>query len=428
MTVVEPIPSNFPEQDPTRIPEFLSVSAPLGALSTRGSFIPTPRNADLEALPTEKYQIGYIAEVQPQIPEDYGFTAETSPAEIYEVAVTDPYVEEYDLETRLEIMEIEAAASEYACARREAGMWERKTGTAYTDADDNQYTKTVWGDPESTSWFFDGILKSEGMRVWRSEIIPSALALTYLADPKDQVSVISKKDGKAYPIDEESRAWWTLCTDGVAIRSRGTVMAELVKEYASKRVDEGADANSLRMMSIACGTALPTMKAAVHTGIAPRLTLLDFDRTAMNATEILADEIGFKGEITKKGMNIFDGDKMAQMKAELEAKGELPDVVDMMGIFEYTGENLGIDPAPFLRSGYDMVAPGGTLIFGQMRDKRPVEDFTMGVVAWPHVEQRSPAELMNIILAAGIPKESVRMFMPTDSVYTVVSVSKPADS
>ena len=377
----------------------------------------------------EKYRLGQITDVQYLGHETFGMTAEEAPYAMYEVTVSDPYVERYEPEVRAEVAAAEHKISEYARQRREAGMWERAPGKAYVDDSNEQTEKKVWGDPVSTNIHFGFTLQSPGLRVWREELIPSATALACLADPDLSTTVTSPKTGEQYEIDEESRKWWALCTDAVAIRSRATVMAELVKEFANGQTGEyGEKVQTFNWMSIACGTALPTMKAAVHSEIQPSVTLIDYDRTAMAATEQLAAEIGFEGDITKRPMNIFSPDKMAKLKHELEAKGELPELVDMMGIFEYTGNNLGVDPVPFLRSGYDLVAPGGTLIFGQMRDDRPVEDFTMGVVGWPYVEQRSPKELMSMITDAGIDPKSVRMFMPSDGVYTVVAIDKPEAS
>jgi len=97
----------------------------------------------------------------------------------------------------------------------------------------------------------------------------------------------------------------------------------------------------------------------------------------------------------------------------------------MMGIFEYTGGNSKRDPVSFLKSGYDMLYPGGRLIFGQMLDTRPNPDFTMGIIGWPYVQMRSPAEIMEIVVKAGISPKEVKMYFPTDGVYTVVSIDKP---
>ena len=72
-----------------------------------------------------------------------------------------------------------------------------------------------------------------------------------------------------------------------------------------------------------------------------------------------------------------------------------------------------------------MLHPGGKLVFGQMRSDRRVADFTMGVVSWPFIEMRSPAEFMDIIDKSGINPLDTTLFLPSDGVYTVGVISKP---
>jgi hypothetical protein len=72
-----------------------------------------------------------------------------------------------------------------------------------------------------------------------------------------------------------------------------------------------------------------------------------------------------------------------------------------------------------------MLQPGGELVFGQMRDDRPLPDFTMGVLGWPYIVMRSPAEVMQIVQDAGIETRSAQLYVPDDGVYTVCSITKP---
>ena len=138
----------------------------------------------------------------------------------------------------------------------------------------------------------------------------------------------------------------------------------------------------------------------------------------------LAADLGMSGSIDMRRRNIFDTQQMAELRDELVHDGGLPKLVDAMGIFEYTGENIGVDPISFLRSIWECVDLGGTLILGQMRADRPVPDYTLGVIQWPYIEMRSLDELMSIIVAAGIAPENVELFLPTDGVYAVVAIDK----
>lgn len=252
-------------------------------------------------------------------------------------------------------------------------------------------------------------------------MIPSAASLAVLCDTSaDHVDVA----GQPITMDRTSAAYLMLVTDSIAVRARGTVMAEAVVEAArSTTLRAGQD---LHWLSIAAGTALPAMKAAVRAGLRPRLGLVDLDRTALARAHALAAVVGFAGTIETERVNIFDPQQMTRLGARLVAADRAPHLIDAMGIFEYTGPDLGVDPVAFLAPAYAMLRPGGTLIIGQMRDDRPLADFTLGVIGWPHVTMRSPAELMAVLVAAGITPSEVELVLPDDGVYMVAVVREPA--
>lgn len=374
----------------------------------------------------EVFRLGTITKVESIAPSDIGIEEALAPKEVEKVTVSDPYVEQWSSEVRADVAAEESRADTFARNRREAGRWERKPRTAYYDEAGNLVDRTKkrgWGDPVSRNRFF-GRLDSPGINAWR-RLIPSARALGYLSDPNTHNVVLDFEGQVVTEMDEKARMWLSLCSDAVGIRSRATVMAEAVDEYVQEKQEAGKNPNDLRWLSIACGTALPSMKAATRAGIAPSLLLADLDDGAMSATVELGKEVGFKGTIQENHVNIFDANEMAKFRDELEKNGGLPDLIDAMGIFEYTGDNLGIDSVVFLRSMYDMLAPGGRLVFGQMRSDRPNPDFTMGVVSWPYVEMRSPRGFMEIIEKAGIPVRETRLYLPDDGAYTVGTIDKP---
>lgn len=360
--------------------------------------------------PPERFRLAEIVDVQPLSSEAIGIDASRAPASVAEVRVIDPYLVEgwrEDPEAFEMVQHDETLLNQLAHVRRLDGKWQRKQEVAYDIKDGEIQNRIEWGDPVSSEELFK---RSPVLAEWHNDV-PSAKALTPLADPT------SIKDPLA-------RKWMTNCTDAIGIRSRAAILAESAKAYIYDHPEKRED---MRWMSVACGTALPAMKAAMHAHATPNLTLLDLDRTAMETTQQLGQEIGFEGDIDQRRANIFNVAAMQRLKAQLTAKGEdrRPDVMDLMGIFEYTGENLGVDPSEFLASNFDLLKDGGRMIFGQMRTDRPNLDFTMGAVRWPYVETRTPDEVMKIVEKAGIPPSSVRIFLPTDGVYMVVTIDKP---
>lgn len=380
----------------------------------------------LAATPQEKYMLGSVEVVEEIALDSVGIESSRMPRAAYAVKIKDPYLSCLDDDTLDAVQTHETRVNDYAARRREKGMWTRKIGTAYVDNNgDTQQKRHEWGDPVSHKEFF-GEMDSRALEAWLS-LVPSAQALAYLSDPLLSEEITNRQGLDPVPIDDTARLWLTACTDAVAIRSRGTLMAELVQGYVDERPSSNGSEpiDKLIWMSVACGTALPAMKAALSAQITPELILVDNDEDAIRSTRDLADDIGFKGVLSQHKTNIFNAREMQKLSEHLEQNGGRPKLLDLMGIFEYTGDMLGISSSEFLRSNYEMLHPGGRMIFGQMRSDRPNVDFTMGVVGWPWIMMRSPDEIMQIVNEAGIPPSSVGLFFPDDGVYTVAAIDKP---
>lgn len=382
---------------------------------------PRSRQLGPNVLMGESYVLGNVKSIESIDPIRFGLVADLRPAAIYSVEIEDPYFAMVDPRIAEELRVLEQQADRDARVRREAGMWQRERGTAYIDSDGVTAEKNrhVWGDPVTNDKFFRN-LDSPALNAWQ-RLIPSAEALRILSDPVT-VSAINVGN-ESVAVDDTARLWLAASTDALSIRNRGSVLAPLVKEFIGKA--GSVNGSDLKWMSVACGTALPSMKAAINAGVSPHLILADVDETALRATHELGQQIGYDGILSQHRINIFHPGHMARLRKYLGDNGGRPKLIDLMGIFEYAGEHTGVNPAEFLRSIYDMLHPGGRMIFGQMLKDRPLPDFTMGVVGWPFIEMRNPPEVMQIVREARIPVSEVELYFPSDGVNMVGVIDKP---
>jgi len=114
------------------------------------------------------------------------------------------------------------------------------------------------------------------------------------------------------------------------------------------------------------------------------------------------------------------------------------DAVDAVGILEYLKPddwryaygNVIRTRRPmagavtFLANAYELVRPGGLLVFGNMLDTHPQLAFTLNVIQWPHVQPRSIEQVCTLMARAGIVG-GVEIHLPTGGVYALYVVRKP---
>ena len=100
------------------------------------------------------------------------------------------------------------------------------------------------------------------------------------------------------------------------------------------------------------------------------------------------------------------------------------DFVDALGIFEYIPDHRG-RAATFLRNLYRLVRPGGTLVLGNMLDSHPQLAFNQYGIGWPSIHPRSRHQLLDLMVAAGVPLDEAVGHQALDGVYAVVELRKP---
>lgn len=367
------------------------------------------------------------------------------PAEVQTPVVVDGYVER--LEARQpgrvdEIQALEAEMNAFAEYRRKRGLWEPEPGTPYRDLQGNERRSVRWGDTVSRDRFMGdgGILDDEAVRAWASTV-PSAISLVPLADPERVNVVVGKGKRKSEPVlaeaTDNTREWMTACTDAWEIRNRGAILAQEFGEIIEQHVTEKPE-EPITMVSVAAGTLLPTLQAAVNSGHDERIriVMLENDPMSIAMAEQLSQDLGFRGKLDIREVDVFRPEQMEAQLKELEGQAL---TVDAVGIYEYVNENLRdsmsgkmgedsllFDPVAFFQTINRFTAEGGRLVLGQMRSDRPNGDFTSGVIGWPFIVRRSPGELMKIMVEGGADPENVKLSLTPIGVYTMASVRKPA--
>jgi len=254
---------------------------------------------------------------------------------------------------------------------------------------------------------------------WK-QMMPSAMALYPLQRPDE------RKLPEGTRVDALSRQLFRHSLDAIGIRTRAKIMERIAIDQI-----KSSDSEEVSWVSLACGAAVPVLDAMstlreqdsdknVH------LTLVDYDPTALNFAEFLANKQGLVAEedYTIEKANLIR--EMIVSDGFVKSHGEESfDMVDMLGIFEYFDKDMS---AKMLQNAYRLVKPGGVLVLGNMLDTHRNLDLNQRAIGWPSIKPRSIDEITEILNQAGVPLESTEAFIPQDGVYAVVSIEKPVEA
>ncbi|MEO7587262.1 MAG: hypothetical protein ABIS84_04465 [Arachnia sp.] len=265
------------------------------------------------------------------------------------------------------------------------------------------------------------------------KLIPRAVALDIIYEP-DKGRLCN-----GVVLDDEAVSWFRNIDDAIGIRSRAAVLSELLRQEAAHR-------GSLSVASLACGAAQPvleTMAELLADGDSAdsAVTLVDLDRESLAMAEELAGTYGIADHVTAAARNILGLDGIDVGDATTGGAGGYH-VVEALGFLEYLPPenqesytyNGVVDEKRsragaivFLKNAYNLVRPGGLLIFGNMLDETHRQlEFTLNTVQWPHIQPRSITQMLRIIAAAGLDVSAeVDIYCPTDGVYAVYAIRKP---
>ncbi|HYG83496.1 MAG TPA: class I SAM-dependent methyltransferase family protein [Verrucomicrobiae bacterium] len=275
-------------------------------------------------------------------------------------------------------------------------------------------TKMPIVDPanKASMWHYS----TESQRQWGS-LMPTALALHPLQRPESAVMP------NGAHIDDRARELFKHSIDAIGIRSRAAIMTDIALEIAKKQ-----ETNDMKWVSIACGAAVPVLSAierikAEQPEKAPKLELIDLDPQALAFAKTLAEEQGLEAgrDFTTRRSNIIK-DMLVRDTLIDELGEQTAQMVDGLGIFEYFRDDVAVS---MLQKMHRLVAPGGSLVIGNMLEDRPQLEFNRRAVGWPKIYPRALEDLSDLVQQAGIPIENVTTYIPEDGVYAVVSIEKP---
>lgn len=214
------------------------------------------------------------------------------------------------------------------------------------------------------------------------------------------------------PVDAFAHELFLYGQDAVGIRDRGALFSHLVTQRDGK-IDT--------IISLACGAAVPECDAIKAMTKKPKATIVDMDERALSHVMEVAKEAGLpEGTFTSVTANLVK-DFMFAPQPHPAMQKEHFDVADLLGITEYFKDrHMKI----LLEKAYELVKPGGMLIFGNMLDTHPTLQFNQQVVEWPGVIPRS-RELLAEISSQIAGASNVEMYIPESGVYAVLKLEKP---
>lgn len=267
--------------------------------------------------------------------------------------------------------------------------------------------------------------------------------------------------------------------DSRAVHTRAVTAANSIRRHFAKRKANG-DNRPIVGTSLACGAAGPMYATAsdleADGHVVERIIAVDQDPMALATAVSYGEHVGVAGKLEVQLRDLIR-DKLTDY-----IKPHSVSFVDLLGFFEYLPDRVTLrglarmvldnankqEPqthdsqertagpsfrerlksvalnglrkyaerpdrenaphykaaADILRSAREIVEPGGIIVFGNMLNERPDQEFFNTV--WPELHQRSVSEVLQIIADAGFdPKTDVSVEIPDDGVYAVYTLRVP---
>ncbi|MCL1876895.1 methyltransferase domain-containing protein [Candidatus Saccharibacteria bacterium] len=221
--------------------------------------------------------------------------------------------------------------------------------------------------------------------------------------------------------------------DAIGIRARSYILTMLMAENVREKEN---------WLSLACGNALPVLRAAEAAKNKPMITLVDFNFDNLRYARKIAKARGqnnlisehmFRDLTHKKGFQkpqhgrTILASLLFRKRPVISFSGiktNFYDRIESCGFVEYLPPKAA---ALYLKRVFDLLAPGGVFIFDSYNVEHPQRDFTEGVIQWPLVKFRNQQETIDIIEESGVPimDNTVDVYPAPNKVCTVYKIRKP---
>jgi hypothetical protein len=212
----------------------------------------------------------------------------------------------------------------------------------------------------------------------------------------------------AAPMSEEARLLLGGAIDAQAVRRRGLIAAHAIATRAERW-------GRVRIACVgATGDGAAALAAAVA-GHAPELTLIGRDPMALVGAQVVAQARSqgarVHAELARGGV--------APALAGLAAAGGV-EVVDLTTALAALPDGAAVT---LLRAARAALARGGLIVAANMLDERPQQTYLEHVVGWPSAVQRSPAQLAELVAAAGFAEAQVSLAIPAAApAYAIATI------
>jgi len=98
------------------------------------------------------------------------------------------------------------------------------------------------------------------------------------------------------------------------------------------------------------------------------------------------------------------------------------DVGEVMGVIEYFKKEVA---SRILKNLATTIKPGGMIVFGNMLQSRPQQEWFDGL--WPPLKQRTISEIIEVIELSGLPRENITIWVSKDGLYAVCGIKFPVE-